>query len=57
MKKFLSLFLLPLVAAGHTDTSSLNNSASSNGLNFGLIIFILAVVGLGYWLLKGGSRK
>lgn len=58
MKKLSSLFLLPLVSAGHTGSQQVvSDSVSSMGPNWVLVIFILIVIGLAYWLLKGGSKK
>tara|TARA_Y100000310_G_scaffold200877_1_gene200961 strand:+ start:13077 stop:13256 length:180 start_codon:yes stop_codon:yes gene_type:complete len=59
MKKLFGLFLLPLVGAHHEGTEQVVDVAQSTGNNFAvaIVIFLIVILGLAYYLMKGGSRK
>ncbi|MEK6879154.1 MAG: hypothetical protein AABY22_06070 [Nanoarchaeota archaeon] len=58
MKKIIGLFLLPLVSAHHEGTKPvLNNQGSASTSIIAIIIFLFVILGIGYWLLKGGKKN
>lgn len=55
--KIISIFLLPLVSAHHEGTQVVSNQDSANTSITAIIIFLFVILGIGYWLLKGGRKK